>query len=90
MEILRQSSRDPRPTTVIYCDDTVVGFFGILAARFVVDGKDVLAGQGVDIAIDEPHRRLDLFIRLLKEIESRSGQREYNLTTEPLMLILMN
>jgi len=62
----------PTATTVIYCDDTVVGFFGILAARFVVDGKDVLAGQGVDIAIDEPHRRLDLFIRLLKEIESRS------------------
>jgi GNAT superfamily N-acetyltransferase len=70
----------PTATTVIYCDDTVVGFFGIIAARFVVDGKDVLAGQGVDIAIDEPHRRLDLFIRLLKEIESRARARGIQFT----------
>jgi GNAT superfamily N-acetyltransferase len=70
----------PTATTVICCDDTVVGFFGIIATRFVVDGKEVLAGQGVDIAIDGPHRRLDLFIRLLKEIESRARARGIQFT----------
>ena len=62
----------PSATTVMRQGETVVGFMGIIATRFVVDGMEVLAGQGADIAIEESHRRLDMFIRLLTAIESRA------------------
>jgi hypothetical protein len=70
----------PSATTVMRQGETVVGFMGIIATRFVVDGKEVLAGQGADIAISESHRRLDVFIRLLTAIEGRARAREIRFT----------
>lgn len=52
-------------STVLLCDNTVVGFLGQIPVRAVIAGREVLATQGADIAILEPFRRIDLFLTLL-------------------------
>ena len=62
----------PSSSTVVSFEEEVVGFLGTIAARFIVDGNETLAGQGADIAIDEVHRRLDVFLGLMSAFESRA------------------
>jgi hypothetical protein len=55
---------------VIWHNESVVGFLGLIPFRFMIDGREYFGAQGVDIAISDNHRRIDVFIQLLSKSET--------------------
>lgn len=52
-------------STVAVWKDQVIGLDGNIAVPFMVFGTRVLAVQGVDLAVQKEHRRIDLFLGLM-------------------------